>query len=250
MRCKTVFIYLSILSVLFIGCGQNIEYGKQPLVLDDFDFNLNLDRFFKDETIFGGNNKAGYSVSSEEYRFEADSLMKGVIQYSTNSTSTSRTLATFAGVRFESLGLLTDWDDKHVLLVCAETAHARAKDIKKIVDELVKEFGEDIQLSQEDWFGSSNTILTFQKGARIAKLSVYLKEPLSVINNEPDHNSFFSENEEKKEKRFHAKEILPLMTAGEPEDTELKCNVFYVKEVADKAIAQLESRSGFMTAYK
>ena len=79
MRCKTVFIYLSILSVLFIGCGQNIEYGKQPLVLDDFDFNLDLYRFFKDETIFGGNNKAGYSVSSEEYRFEADSLMKGVI---------------------------------------------------------------------------------------------------------------------------------------------------------------------------
>ncbi|PRD57088.1 hypothetical protein C5749_07745 [Sphingobacterium gobiense] len=144
------------------ACGQHVQYGKHPLVLDGFNFNLDLDKFFQDESIFRWNNKDGFMLSSKDVVAERDSVMPGFVQYSTSSRSQQSPLAEYASVPFEDLGLLTDWDDEKVLMVCGLSNYKSAKDIMKIIGKLKKEYGTEPEL-QKGGFSSDHTLYLIYK---------------------------------------------------------------------------------------
>src|SRR5690606_8117681 len=112
-----------------------------------------------------------FSVSTEEYRVDDDSVMTGFIQYSTRHMSTSRPLASYAGVEFEDLGLVTDWDDEHVLMAYGGTSYGDLNGVFTIIKGLADEFGQQPQMAKGGFMSNNTLYLLFgtdSKEVRVA----------------------------------------------------------------------------------
>lgn len=184
---KWIVALSTLIMALLQACGQQqaTEYGKNPLILDDFTFDLDIPQFFRDERIFRYTHDE-FSVGSEEYRLDDDSLMTGFISYRTASWSPSRTLASYAGVKFENLGLVVDWDDEHPLLAYAATDYGRWDDLRKVIDALKEEY-EPSPILERGGFMQDNTLyLVFKADDKCAKVLFNLSDIDAIVPEESD----------------------------------------------------------------
>ncbi|HAY3551319.1 hypothetical protein KRE40_11795 [Elizabethkingia meningoseptica] len=242
---KNIFIIITAL-FLFNSCSPSPEYGKKVLNLDNFDFKLNLDKFFGDENVFRG--KSDYSVSAEEQSIHEGTIQQNYIQYSTRSMSKERPLASFAGVKFESLGLCSDENDEKVLLVSGQTDYATPADIAKIIDQLNKELGE---AEIKDIGGNGDElILKWVKGDKVGIFSIKIPFTLEGISGSENNAGYFSQGEDEQKKEMFTSAIYQQLKDKMKEMKEVECTLFFSKADFDKALDKAGSYSGDLTSYR
>ena len=221
MECymkKKILLLLFIITI-FSGCVKSQQYGIDILELDHFDFSLNIEQFFQDERIFRGTHD-DFSVSVGEHYIDGNSIQMGYIQYSTWRMSSGRPLASFAGVKFESLGIITDEADEKVLMAIGSTSYTEVKDIEKIMDRLLSEFGH--QFNIRDSFSGINIL--FKKEDKVVNLYLDIMVQGRV-----------EKYEELKDQIRDRKEI--------------SCKLFVTNPFFDRALDENQSYSGDLTDY-
>lgn len=240
---KPVLFFSMLLMILTQACGQLPEYGKWPLVLDDFGFDLDIPHFFQDERIFRYTHD-DFSVSSEEYRLDNDSVMTGFIAYSTRQMSTSRPLASYAGVEFENLGLVTDWDDEHVLMAYGGTSYGDLESIANIIKDLTTEFGEQPRMAKGGFMNDNTLYLVFGKDRKEVRFAFILPDVNALVPDGPDIAYWKGEG--------------PLLTPeaeaaieaqlGDRRDVQL--HFFVYRPELNAAFDALHGRSGFLVDFR
>ncbi|UUV20873.1 hypothetical protein [Paenimyroides aestuarii] len=242
-------INLSIGSVLFLlllnSCvGNTEEYGKKPLNLDQFNFDLNIEKFFQNEDIFRGNSD--FNVSVNEEWISQDSIDMGYINYSTGSMSQDRPLAKFAGVSFESLGIITDWEDEKAIMAYANTSYATPQNITSILDKLIKDFGNP-ELHPEGFRGEGVNFKFIEK-SKIITFSL----PINYALPEPERNygnSYYDAPSEPKQ-IYLTDEIYAEMKKIMADDEEMNCYLFITTPSFDAALQAANMFSGDLTHYR
>lgn len=232
---------LSILTIFFVNCQSNPRYSEDVVALDNFDFGLNLDVFFGNEKYFRSGTDSKLS-SSKQYMRDTSYVY---YRYDTFAWERSLALAQYKDVAFQQLGLLSDSTDQQVLLIVGTTDYAKPKDVKTIVDDLLKiDYEPEIMTS---WSNGTNII--FRTSDRI--VIVYVDASLdgyttSYISINDDYSS-----EEKKENiltKNKYEELLKKLA----NKTECELSVFVVDPTFDRIYNQYRhsGSSGFMVKYK
>ncbi len=250
-RSNTILFIL--ICFMFQACGQQVQYGKEPLSLEDFYFNLDLNQFFQDESIFRWNNEDGFMVSSEDVRLENDSLMPGFVQYSTRSRSESSPLARYAGVAFDDLGLLADWDDEKIMMVCGSSEYKTTEEIMTIINQLKKEYGANPEL-QKGGFSRNNTLyLIFEEDDKVIQFGINLPDVDFIEWPERNRgNSFWGDDdneEEGPEKVVLDEKIEKKIEQKLQEKEENTCFLFITTPEMTEAMKAQSGRSGFLVNY-
>lgn len=244
---KLYIFFLVIISILSLNsCSGNAEeYGKQPLNLDKFNFDLNIEKFFQNEDIFRG--KADYAMRVEEEWISGDSIEMGYIDYATVSMSQDRPLAKYAGVEFESLGIITDWEDEKAIMAYASTDYATPKNVESILDKLIKDYGNPEMHSQG--FGNEGLNLKFTKDSKVATISL----PIPYQAPEPEINyseNYYDEAPSEPEKIYLTDEIYAEIKESMKNMEEIKCYLFITNLTFDNALQEASSFSGDLTHYR
>lgn len=242
---KSNIIFLGLISILTLNscAGTADEYGKKPLELDNFDFKLNIEKFFQNEDIFRG--KADYAMKVEEEWISGDSIEFGYIDYSTVSMSQNRPLAKYAGVEFESLGIITDWEDKNAIMAYASTDYAKSKDIESVIDQMTKEFGKP-ELHPSG-FGNEGINFKFFKDSKAATISLII--PYELPEAEIDYGNYSVGEPNEIKKVYLTEEIYGEMKASMKDLEEIKCYIFITNSEFDNALEESGSFSGDLTHY-
>jgi len=242
MTRKWIVAFSTLVMALLQACGQQqaTEYGIRPLILDDFTFDLDIPQFFRDERIFRYTHDE-FSVGSEEYRLDDDSLMTGFIAYRTASWSPSRTLASYAGVKFENLGLVADWDDEHPLLAYAATDYGRWDDLRKVMDALKEEYEPTPQLERGGFMQDNTLYLVFETDGKCAKVLFDLQDLDAIIPDEP--------YDESQSPRL-TPEIEKTLESQLADRDELPFHLFVYRSEMDEVLDNLSYRSGFLTEFR
>ncbi|WP_257668849.1 hypothetical protein [Parapedobacter tibetensis] len=238
---KYILFFIALVMVLIQACGQSPEYGKQPLVLDDFKFDLDIAHFFRDERIFRYTHD-DFSVSSEEYRLDDDSLMTGFITYSTRSMSTSRPLASYAGVQFEDIGLVTDWEDEQVLMVYGGTSYGETEDIRKVIDGLKSEFNNQAIIEKGGFMRNETLYILFKGDRKVAKLAVNLPDVDTLVPDDLEDGSDAGQP--------LTPEIAAAIENQLREREEITFHLFVSTPEMDEVMKDLRGRSGFLVDYR
>lgn len=160
---------LFFVSLAFSSCSQQPQYGKNPLLLDQFNFKLDVGSFYKDESIFRG--KSDFSVSASEISYAYKDHQTPFIQYATRSMSQDRILAKYGAMNFESLGMVTDSADEKVLLVSAGTDYATAAQVEELLKKLQKAYGQ-ATLSTTSSVHLEQVRIRFQAEGKVIKLTL------------------------------------------------------------------------------
>jgi len=226
------------------------QYGKDALKLDHFQFDLDLDHFFKDESIFVGTNDEGFTLSSEEVRFENDSALRGFIQYSSRTRSVSRPLAQYAGVPFEDLGLVTDWNDEKIWMACGSSRYKSSQEIMKILQQLKKEYNKTPELYKGGFSSNKTLYFIFNEAGKEVQFGVNL--PNTNFIKWPE-KSYWSGDDDKDEASGKAllltddieKSVEQLLN----EQAENTCYLFITTAPVAKAMQKQSGRSGFLVDY-
>lgn len=228
----TIWIFFFALA----SCGKSKQYGVDILKLDNFNFDLNIEDFFQDESIFRGTND-NFSVSSSEESIEGDSLKMGYIQYSTTSTSLKHPLASYADVKFESLGIVTDEADEKVLMAIASTDYASEADIEKIINQLLSEYDMSEPIFKNSYEGIN---LIFTKGNKVANFY------MNISIDEEENSGSLIEIKEKKVSDIDYKKIKMKIR----DKKKVSCILFLTLDSFDKALEEARSFSGDLTRYR
>lgn len=164
---QKTFLFLFLTMTIFSSCANPQQYGVDVLALHNFDFTLNIETFFQDESIFGGHHRDFYVLVSESY-IDKEEEHLAYIQYSTGRMASNRPLASYGNFKFESLCILTDEADENVLMAVGNTRYAKSADVFSIMKKLKAEY------SGEPEHATSNKGINFiyQKGDRVANLFV------------------------------------------------------------------------------
>lgn len=243
MNRKITYITFMITGILLQACGkgQSVQYGEVPLIIDHSVFDLNIDTFFQDESIFRGGRD--FWVSSKEHRLENDTLMTGFIQYWTRAYSKDRVLAQYAETDFERLGLITDWDDKKVLMAYAGTEYASAAGVDRMIARLDQEFGSRATMTRVESFRDVIILnLDYRKDGKFARLGIELPDVDFIDLENPD-------SYEVKKEVLLTPEIQQALTNKLKETGEISCHLFISQDIMDAVINDLKSRSGFLAHY-
>lgn len=193
---KATFLFVAALAFLLFGCSsrQKPQFGKDPLHLDNFGLNLDVETFFGDETLFRNNEK--YTVKSEEESINidgSDSTLK-YVQYSVSSSPVGDTLARYNDFYFEDLEVIMDFDDKETFMVAASRDKVRPGKIDTLIREISAEYGSALPYDKDN----EPRYITYQwkKGNRLAKLVLDVENPIhsSTYNEEtPNANKVYAD---------------------------------------------------------
>ena len=175
---KANFLFVAALAFLLFGCSsrQKPQFGKDPLHLDNFGLNLDVETFFGDETLFRNNEK--YSVKSEEESINidgSDSTLK-YVQYTVSSSPVGDTLARFNDFYFGDLDVVMDFDDKETFMVAASQEKVRPGKLDSLITDISAEYGPAVKPNKDD----ETRYITYQwkKGNKLAKLVLDVENPL------------------------------------------------------------------------
>lgn len=175
---KATFLFVAALAFLLFGCSsrQKPQFGKDPLHLDNFGLNLDVETFFGDETLFRNNEK--YTVKSEEESINidgSDSTLK-YVQYSVSSSPVGDTLARYNDFYFEDLEVIMDFDDKETFMVAASRDKVRPGKLDSLITDISAEYGTVIKPDKDD----EPRYITYQwkKGNKLSKLVLDVESPL------------------------------------------------------------------------
>ena len=241
------WILVSIMITLFTSCQSGPRYAKDVVELDNFDFGLNIDTFFEDESYFRTLSDNHMLSSSEEV---LEDTTFSYFRYETSRYKLEKVLAKYKGVEFNGLNLLTDSTDQHVLLINGFKDNATPKEIKTVIDNLLK-------INPKPYYISafmSGTSIIFQSNDRI--LSVYIDIPLDPKEKDYSDYDYYKnytdeELEEMSKNYFTQSSYQELMQKAEDKGEEITLSLFVIDLTFDK-IYNSKSRgsSGFMTQYK
>jgi hypothetical protein len=175
---KVNFLFVAALAVLLLGCSsrQKPQFGKDPLHLDNFGLNLDVETFFGDETLFRNNEK--YSVKSEEETIKidgSDSTLR-YVQYTVSSSPVGDTLARYNDFFFGDLDVVMDFDDKETYMVAASQENVRPGKLDTLIKEISAEYGTILP----DDKNNEPRYITYQwkKGDKLAKLVLNVENSL------------------------------------------------------------------------
>jgi len=238
---KKTILLLSLVTMMLSACSGAKQYGVDVLELDNFDFNLTIETFFQDERIFRGKHD-DFSVSTTEHEINDDSISMMYIQYSTNSMNVSRPLASYAGIKFESLGIITDEADEKVLMAIGSTRYAKAKDIETIINKL-HSVNSTPEIKTETWARGMN-ILFREDGGKVWNL--YLG--VSIDSEYEKHNRYYNRYGEYEEIKFTATDYEALKEKMKDMD-QIACTLFVTTTYFDKALSDNSWYHGDMTQY-
>ena len=234
---KRITLLLTLLiPIVSSSYSQSKQYGIGAVELDNFDFSLDIVSFFPDESVFRGTNKDDLWAAASERYIDRDSIQMGYIHYSTKSARRSRPLASYSGVGFEWLDIVTDEADENVLMAIGTTSYASPQDVIKIIDGLTSEYGSKISI--EEQFDGVNII--FYKGDLIANLYIDIEPSNSRDLRNYMTNSFIVFDKAK----------YNILKSDLERKEDLKCSLFITKEVFDKAIRVAGYYTGNLMNYK
>ena len=235
---QKIILFLFI-TLAFSSCSQQAQYGKSPLLLDQFNFNLDVASFFKDEQIFRGKSDYSVSTSEETYDYKDHEIL--CIQYATRSMSKDRILAKYNGMNFESLGMITDSTDEKVLLVSARTDYGTADKIEQVLKKLQQDYGAG-SLNRGSFGHDDGIKITFKTQDKIVKL---------VIND--IHFELAEENEDETEDKdtrpFDERSRTNLIKAIQEKKDNIPVLLFIATPEFDGMQNEASSSSGDLTNY-
>jgi hypothetical protein len=229
---KVNFLLVAVLAISLFGCSsrQNPKFGKDPLHLDNFDLNLNVETFYGDETLFRNNDK--YSVKSEEETIRIDNSDSTLryVQYSVSSSPVGDTLARYNDFLFGDLEVVMDFDDKETFMVAASQENVRPGKIDTLIKEISTEYGSVIPVAKND----EPRYITYQwkKGDKLAKLVLNVENPVYNSNQDeqqPNTSVLFPE-------AYHKAENISV-------------SLYITKPKFDHYLKKASSMSGLLTRY-
>lgn len=255
-------LIISLVVLLFMNaCNNSPEYGKNVLELNRFNFNLNIEKFFADESVFGYDSDFGVSASDEklDYGFGSEEGPLRYIRYGTSVSSPDRPLAVYSGLKFESLGMCTDEQDENVLMVFAHTDYAGKKELLKVIQKLSKEFGSEPEIEAYE----DKLRLRYEKEDRVAKLVIRYpfpeleytfrsEENYDPYNDPYDNDPYEEEDpEEEKEDLLNDERLVVIrQTLDGADEEEQRVYLFVGKKDFAEAMDQAWSYSGDLTEYR
>ena len=254
MNTKFKHLWAIVLLLILQACSQTSEYGKRPLNLEGFDFDLDLNTFFKDESLFDGSNEAGFSVYSEDVKVEENDIMPGYIRYATYSMSQSRPLAEYAGVQFEKLDLYSDWNDESVLMLAASSDYKSGDEIMKIIQELKSEFGAEPELQRGGFTNNNILYLVYEMEDKQIQFGMVLSD-LDFIpwpETSSRRNNVWgdlAEPEPEPEKILLTTEIENNLEQLLKDSEENQCFLFITKPTMAELMSKQTGRSGTLVYY-
>ena len=228
MKKRILFISLAI--TVLTACSPSKQYGVDVLNLDEFNFDLSIEKFFQDERIFRNKHEDFY-VSSREHYIDEDSIQMGYIQYSTTVMTRNRPLASYAGVKFESLSIIADEADEKALMAVGSTSYAKPKDVEKIIARLLS-INDTPEMRRKSWTTGTNLIV--REGDKVINLYLNIDIDTEAMRGE---------------ERFTSDQYSALryvMAGAEA----IKCILFVTNRDFDRALSAASNYSGDLTHYK
>jgi hypothetical protein len=232
---QKIILFLFI-TLAFSSCSQQAQYGKSPLLLDKFNFNLDVASFFKDEHIFRGKSDFSVSASEETYDYKDSEIF--CIQYSTRSMSKDRILAKYGGMDFESLGMITDSTDEKVLLVSASTDYGTAAKIEQVLKKLQQDYGTGTM--SRNSFGDDGVKITFKTQDKVVKLVI---DDIRI--EQPEDN----EDSDKDTRPFDERSKTNLIKAVQEKKDNISVLFFIATPEFDEVQNEARNSSGDLTHY-
>lgn len=199
---KVNILFIVALTFLLLGCSskQKPQFGKEPLQLENFGMNLDVETFFADETLFRNNEKYSLKADEETIKIDnSDSTLK-YVRYSVSSSPGRDTLARYHDFCFADLEVVMDFDDKETFMIAASQEHVSPGKIDTLIKDISAEYGSTLPYNKDN----APKYITYQwkKDNKVAKLVLNVESPLYSDNNseEPhDVNQVFSNAYHKEE---------------------------------------------------
>lgn len=180
---KNKFIY-AVVIVFVVACSNaGVHFGKKPLQLSGFDFDLNIPEFFNDEKVFEGNAADLFVEVEEGFINSDDGKEVNYVIYSQRSAKDGIKVLKYGSTGFSKMVLCSDLADKEVFLVEGKEEGMTPKDIDRLVAKLKSDLGDPIPYNQlenpdsyvsYEWHKENKVVkLVLDMGANIA----YGEEP-------------------------------------------------------------------------
>jgi hypothetical protein len=223
---KVNLLFVAALAFLLFGCssGRKPQFGKEPLHLDNFGMNLDVETFFADETLFRNNER--YSVKADEEVIKidnSDSTLK-YVRYSVSSSPVSDTLAQYDDFYFGDLEVVMDFDDKETFMIAASQEHVSPGKIDTLIKDISAEYGDN---------APRNITYQWKKDNKLTKLVLDMDSPLYADDsNEEQHhdvNQLFA-------KAYHKEENVSI-------------TLYITNPKFDHYLKKASSTSGLLTKY-
>lgn len=140
---KKIALIASVI-ILIQSCktGGSGQFGKSPVDLGSFNFNMDVPSFFGDETVFRDRGGLRVRVDEDEMTIgDTDSTLHYVV-YRTSQNNKDLPLAKMGTLRFTDIDLFTEIDDKEAYMIAATKEDASLQFVDSLVEVMTKEFGE------------------------------------------------------------------------------------------------------------
>jgi len=197
---KKLLLFLT-LPLLITACrGQEnripASLAKQPLQLEDFDFNTKFSTILPEDT--KSKEYAGYyQVKSE--MLEVDTISDGEfigrekpvrIEYRQRSFSTRDLLANFGSFEFNAVNFATTLDG-NIMMINAVVGQTELKEVNSLKEKLDKKYGKSTKTTGE-FVGKNFDIYTWQLKDRIIRYSLVLDDEENTMKLEIDGHKISS----------------------------------------------------------
>ena len=203
------------------------DQSRKQQLEKDIDFLTTLlDSEVKDIQIY-----FSFSIGSGNKGLEEDTIRMRYIRYSTTMMSQSRPLASYAGIKFESLSIITDEADEKALMAIGSTSYAKPKDVEKIIARLLS-INETLEIQRKSW-SNSGTNLIVREGDKVIKLFIDIKLDTEATSGQ----------------ELFTPEQYSALRYEMADEEEIKCILFVTNTAFDQALNVASSFSGDMTHY-
>jgi len=230
---KLTFLCLAALTVFISGCSsrQTPKFSKDPLHLDDFGLNIDVETFFGDETLF--RNNEDYTLKAEENTIkigDTDSILK-YVRYSVVSSPGSDTLARYNDFYFGELEVVMDFDDKETFMVAVSEENFSPGKVDSLIQQISAEYGSLLPYPG----GDAPRYITYnwKKGDQLARLVLNVDNP----------SQYSNENEQKSD-------VYTLFSEAYHKEQTITVNFFITKPKFDHYLKEASSTSGLLTRYR
>lgn len=256
-----IFIPLVIFTLLSSWACQNSLpiYGSAPVQLHDVQFNIDIPTLLNNDNLFNTNYDESLKLRVDESSFtspDSDSTIY-FLQYNMYSNSKKINLAQYNNHKFKTLELITDIDEKNVLIWMATEDSVSKEDISKLVTQLNAD-NPDASISSKDLeytFNDDGLRMVWRGPSRVVKLvipnlsPIKLEFPQEEQYYEYDDNGYLIDKNEKE--HFTKEQLLAEFNKALHEAADKNEIILFISEPKFDKLFSKGSRgtSGTMTSY-